>query len=160
MNCRISMGKWFVPHNNQFGGFQTAVLFLKMIGLENGPDATKMSLIEGGIFSFNLKKNSLTHIQPNNYHYLPMWVLKTFFLMVRGSGSGPSLRMGKVRIRILQLHYRIQTASENLSNFYYKKPSFVQCCGSGSGIRCLFDPRIRDLEQVFPDCKAIFLRAQ
>jgi hypothetical protein len=29
-----------------------------MIGLENGPDpdATKMSLIEGGIFSFNLKK--------------------------------------------------------------------------------------------------------
>ncbi len=27
----------------------------------------------------------------------------------------------------------------------------MQCCGSGSGIRCLFDPWIRDPEWVFPD---------
>jgi hypothetical protein len=41
-----------------------------------------------------------------------------------------------------------------------------QCCGSGSGIRCFFDPWIRDPEYDFPDPgsripypKPIFLRA-
>jgi hypothetical protein len=39
-----------------------------------------------------------------------------------------------------------------------------QCCGSGSGIRCLFDPwtRIRDQEKFFsqiPDPNPIFFRA-
>jgi hypothetical protein len=39
--------------------------------------------------------------------------------------------------------------------------NLVQCCGSGSGIRCLFDPWIRDPEWFFPgsripDPKTIF----
>ncbi len=46
--------------------------------------------------------------------------------------------------------------------------SLQQCCGSGSGIRCLFDPWIRDrffLDRVpepgsrIPDPKQVFLRA-
>jgi hypothetical protein len=28
--------------------------------------------------------------------------------------------------------------------------TYPQCCGSGSGIRCLFDPWIRDLRSLIP----------
>jgi hypothetical protein len=32
-----------------------------------------------------------------------------------------------------------------VTSFFYRSPvTFNQCCGSGSGIRCFFDPWIRD----------------
>jgi hypothetical protein len=40
---------------------------------------------------------------------------------------------------------------KSVFSYWFTKCTYDQCCGSGSGIRCLFDPRIRDPEWVFPD---------
>jgi hypothetical protein len=41
------------------------------------------------------------------------------------------------------VHYPIQLIEET-SAYFGKCLTKIQCCGSGSGIRCLFDPWIRD----------------
>jgi hypothetical protein len=57
------------------------------------------------------------------------------------------------RIRILTIYQRFKIISEKSSTFLIVFNGCMggylfenQCCGSGSGIRCLFDPWIRDPE--------------
>jgi hypothetical protein len=52
-------------------------------------------------------------------------------------GSRILIRLSEVRIRIL-----LSSSKKSKKNLAFY--CFVQCCGSGSRIRCLFDPWIRD----------------
>ncbi len=56
------------------------------------------------------------------------------------SGSRPK----GVFSKFLQAQNRCSRASKDDFNRFLSL--FIQCCGSGSGIRCLFDPWIRDPE--------------
>jgi hypothetical protein len=57
-------------------------------------------------------------------------------------------------IELLEVNYNIEVrfcsdpdpGPDPVTNPLYILEKKLQCCGSGSGIRCLFDPKIRDPE--------------